>query len=80
MANRKKKPAPRAMRSITNVKRSDKPDDSLVTPRVVARMLKVDLKVVRNHIEAGAPVGTDGSINLFHYTAWLIREIAGGDG
>ena len=26
-------------------------------------------------IAQGAPVNEDGTINLIHYTAWLIREI-----
>lgn len=49
-----------------------------MTIGVVAKMLNVDIEVVRRDIEAGAPVGPNGSMNLFHYTAWLIREIAGG--
>jgi len=27
-------------------------------------------------LAAGAPVNADGTINLIHYAAWLIREIA----
>lgn len=27
-------------------------------------------------IEAGAPTNADGSVNLVHYAAWLVREIA----
>ncbi|MGQ0627202.1 MAG: hypothetical protein ACT4PL_03775 [Phycisphaerales bacterium] len=31
-------------------------------------------------IDAGAPVNADGSINLVHYAAWLVKEMsAGGD-
>ena len=26
------------------------------------------------HIAAGAPTNADGTINLLHYAAWLIRE------
>lgn len=36
---------------------------------VTADMLRAD-------IEAGAPTNADGSINLVHYTAWLVRAIA----
>ena len=32
-------------------------------------MLRVDL-------DAGAPVSADGTINLVHYTAWLVKEAA----
>jgi hypothetical protein len=34
---------------------------------------------LRADIDAGAPVNSDGTINLVHYTAWLVREVAGGD-
>ncbi|MBS0186934.1 MAG: hypothetical protein JSS51_02625 [Planctomycetes bacterium] len=31
-------------------------------------------------IDAGAPVNADGSLNLVHYAAWLVKEMsAGGD-
>ena len=30
-------------------------------------------------IDAGAPVNADGTINLVHYAAWLVREVSGGD-
>jgi len=36
-------------------------------------------KVIRADIDAGAPVNPDGTLNLVHYTAWLVKEIAGGD-
>ena len=26
-------------------------------------------------IEAGAPTNTDGTVNLVHYAAWLVREL-----
>ena len=35
--------------------------------------------MVRRDIEAGAPVNADGTINLVHYAAWLVREMARGD-
>ncbi|HEV56535.1 MAG TPA: hypothetical protein ENN87_03440 [Phycisphaerales bacterium] len=31
---------------------------------------------LRRDLEAGAPVNTDGTVNLVHYAAWLIREAA----
>ena len=34
---------------------------------------------VRQDIDAGAPVNPDGTVNLIHYAAWIVREIAGGD-
>jgi len=36
-------------------------------------------QAIRQDIDAGAPVNADGTINLVHYTAWLVREVAGGD-
>jgi hypothetical protein len=35
-------------------------------------MLEADLT-------AGAPVNADGSINLVHYAAWLVREASSRD-
>ncbi len=35
--------------------------------------------MLRTDIDAGAPVNTNGTINLVHYAAWLVREMAGGD-
>ncbi len=40
--------------------------------RVTEEMVKTDLA-------AGAPVNRDGSINLVHYAAWLVKEMSGGD-
>ena len=40
--------------------------------RITEDMLRAD-------IDAGAPVNADGTINLVHYTAWLVKEMAGGD-
>ncbi len=46
-----------------------------------ARMLsaggqkRVTAEQVQADIDAGAPVGRDGRINLIHYAAWLIREV-----
>ena len=46
----------------------------------VARMLaagggrRVTPEQVQADIDAGAPVGRDGRINLVHYAAWLARE------
>ena len=36
--------------------------------------------MLRADIEAGAPTNADGSVNLVHYAAWLVKEMsAGGD-
>ncbi|HOA76019.1 MAG TPA: hypothetical protein PLP01_08140 [Phycisphaerae bacterium] len=36
--------------------------------RITAEQIQADL-------DAGAPVGPDGKINLVHYAAWLVREV-----
>lgn len=36
--------------------------------RITAEQVQADL-------DAGAPVGPDGKINLVHYAAWLVREV-----
>jgi hypothetical protein len=40
--------------------------------RVTEEMIQADLT-------AGAPTNCDGSINLVHYAAWLVKEMSGGD-
>ncbi|QOJ01216.1 MAG: hypothetical protein HRU70_12230 [Phycisphaeraceae bacterium] len=36
--------------------------------------------MIRADIDEGAPVNADGSVNLVHYAAWLVKEMsAGGD-
>ena len=39
---------------------------------VTAEMLTAD-------IAAGAPTNADGTMNLVHYAAWLVREMSGRD-
>ena len=36
-------------------------------------------EVIRRHIEAGAPTVADGRLNLIHYVAWVVREVANVD-
>jgi hypothetical protein len=35
--------------------------------------------MVLRDVADGAPTNADGTINLVHYAAWLVREMAGGD-
>ena len=36
--------------------------------------------MLRADIDAGAPTNADGTLNLVHYAAWLVKEMsAGGD-
>ncbi|HUT56488.1 MAG TPA: hypothetical protein VNA25_01285 [Phycisphaerae bacterium] len=48
----------------------------------LARMLAITEEKVRKHLAAGAPTGPDGTVNLVHYAAWLIRRLKelNGDG
>jgi len=40
--------------------------------RITEDMLRAD-------IDDGAPANADGTLNLVHYTAWLVREVPRGD-
>jgi hypothetical protein len=37
----------------------------------------VSEEMLRADIEAGAPTNADGTVNLVHYAAWLVREMSG---
>jgi len=37
-------------------------------------------QMVEADIEDGAPTNADGSLNLMHYTAWLVKEMSRRDG
>jgi hypothetical protein len=50
--------------------------------RVLSRLggTAVTEAMLRADIDAGAPANVDGSLNLVHYAAWLVKEMAtGGD-
>ena len=36
---------------------------------------RVSPEQIQRDLEAGAPVGRDGRVNLVHYAAWLVREV-----
>jgi len=38
--------------------------------------VRVDVEQIRSDIDAGAPTNADGSINLMHYAAWLVQQMA----
>jgi len=42
-----------------------------IAPDALARMLGLPADVVSRHIDEGAPVNPDGTVNLVHYAAWL---------
>ncbi len=35
--------------------------------------------MLRADIDAGAPTNADGTVNLVHYAAWLVKESGRGD-
>jgi hypothetical protein len=39
--------------------------------RITAEMLEAD-------VESGAPLNADGTLNIVHYAAWLLKETSGG--
>ena len=39
----------------------------------------VTIAMLQTDFAAGAPVNADGSINLVHYAAWLVREASSRD-
>jgi len=38
--------------------------------------VRVSEAQIRKDIEANAPANADGTINIVHYAAWLVREMA----
>jgi len=36
----------------------------------------ITAEVIRADVAAGAPENADGTMNLIHYMAWLIKELA----
>jgi hypothetical protein len=39
----------------------------------------VSADMIRQDIAAGAPTNPDGTLNLVHYAAWLVKEMDRGD-
>jgi hypothetical protein len=38
----------------------------------------IDVAMLEADVETGAPANADGTLNLVHYAAWLLREMARG--
>jgi len=38
----------------------------------------VTVEILQADVAAGAPTNADGTLNLVHYAAWLVREMASG--
>ena len=56
-----------------------------LTPADAARLLTraggqtVRVETIQADLAAGAPANADGTLNLVHYAAWLVREMASRD-
>lgn len=53
-----------------------------LSPAEIARLLSLASRreiteaMVREDLDAGAPANPDGTVNLVHYAAWLVRQLA----
>jgi len=65
-------------------KDTEKLDPRALSPEQLARVLaaagwhQASEETIRADIAAGVPVNGDGTVNLVHYVAWLVRELARG--
>ena len=52
-----------------------------LTPEQFVQIMKkigstdADAEILKAHLAAGAPSNHDGTINLFDYAAWLVKEV-----
>ena len=44
-----------------------------------AAKIRVSVEQIREDLEAGAPRNSDGTINLMHYAAWMVKEMGRGN-
>ncbi|MEO1584402.1 MAG: hypothetical protein AAFR96_07515 [Planctomycetota bacterium] len=49
-------------------------DTATVLSRMGGKPVTADM--LQTDIDAGAPTNADGSINLVHYAAWLVKEMS----
>ncbi len=60
-------------------------DPNRLTPEQAAKLLSAAAKVrvpveqIAADLEIGAPRNPDGTINLVHYAAWLVKEMGRGE-
>ncbi len=40
---------------------------------------RIDVEKIRSDVDAGAPMNSDGTINLVNYAAWQAEELGRGD-
>lgn len=41
--------------------------------------VRIAPELIAADVDSGAPVNADGTLNLAHYAAWLVKELAGRD-
>jgi len=46
-----------------------------LTVEQAAKLLQVDAKRIKRHVDEGLPTGAGGTVNLVAYAAWLIDRI-----
>ena len=60
-------------------------DPNRLTPEQAAKLLSAAAKVripveqIAADLDAGAPRNADGTLNLVHYSAWMVKEMGRGD-
>ena len=60
-------------------------DPNRLTPEQAAKLLSAAAKIripveqIAEDLEAGAPQNADGTLNLVHYAAWIVKELGRGD-
>ena len=56
-----------------------------MTPDDAARLMakvgghRTDVELLQEDIASGAPTNPDGTLNLVHYAAWLVKEMGRGN-
>lgn len=56
-----------------------------LTPEQAAKLLSAAAKIhipveqINDDLTAGAPRNADGTINLVHYAAWIVKELGRGN-
>lgn len=57
-------------------------DPNRLSPEQLAKLLSAAAQVqilsqqIQDDVEEGAPENADGTLNLVHYTAWLLKEMS----
>jgi hypothetical protein len=60
-------------------------DPTRLTPDQAAKLLsaagnaRIPAEQIAADLEAGAPTNADGTVNLVHYAAWILKELGRGD-